>query len=116
MNNRTKAEKLAARPYVIETQPSETTENEPSCVAYVMELDGCMGQGKTKEEAISDVKLAMVDFIETLLDYDQPVPEPNRPHTVTVAAANIIILTDRDVDERPTTRRVAQFAFSATGS
>ena len=104
-----------ARPYDIETQASETTENEPSHVAYVMELDGCMGQGKTKEEAIADVRLAMIDFIETLLDYEEPVPEPRRPHTVTIAGAANLMLRESSVDERPTSRRVVQFAFSTTG-
>lgn len=73
--------------HVIETRPSETTDGDPSWAAFVMELDGCIGQGITEEAAIADVKSAMIDYIETLLEFDEPVPEPRRARTVTTTPA-----------------------------
>lgn len=112
MNRRIDAERLAARHYVIETRPSETTDGAPSWVAYVMELDGCIGQGQTREEAIADVRLAMIDYIETLLAFDILVPEPQRTRTATTGAKTTVIVERiAPADEHPT-NRVVQFAQS----
>ena len=76
MDTRTKAEELAKRPYVFMTSVEETTDNQPIYFARVLEMDGCFGQGKTREAAIEDLRLAMVDFIESLVEDGLPVPEP----------------------------------------
>jgi predicted RNase H-like HicB family nuclease len=76
MDIRAKAEALAKRPYIIMTAIEETTDNQPIYFARVLEMDGCFGQGETREAAIEDLHLAMVDFIESLLEDGLPVPEP----------------------------------------
>ncbi len=76
MDTRTKAEELAKRPYVIMTSVEETTDDQPIYFARVLEMDGCFGQGKTREAAIEDLRLAMVDFIESLVEDGLPIPEP----------------------------------------
>ena len=38
-------------------------------------LPGCISQGKTKEEAISNIEEAINLYIETLQAHGQPVPE-----------------------------------------
>ncbi|MGC8857383.1 MAG: type II toxin-antitoxin system HicB family antitoxin [Anaerolineae bacterium] len=76
MDKRARAEELAKRPYLIATSLEETTDGEPIYVARVLEMEGCFGQGKTREAAIEDLRLAMVDFIESLLEDGLPVPEP----------------------------------------
>lgn len=70
------ARNLASRPYFIKVIRDETTENEPIYLANVVELEGCFGQGETKEAAITDVKAAMVDFIASLLEDGLPIPTP----------------------------------------
>lgn len=78
MDIHAKAEELAKRPYLIMTSIEETTDDQPIHFARVLEIDGCFGQGTTRDEAIEDLRLAMVDFIESLLEDDLPVPEPTK--------------------------------------
>jgi predicted RNase H-like HicB family nuclease len=78
MNTRSKAEKLAKRSYLIMTSMEEATDNQPIHFARVLEMDGCFGQGSTREKAIADLRLAMTDFIESLLEDGLPVPEPTK--------------------------------------
>lgn len=113
-DRRNKAEQLASRPYVIEAQPSETTDGAPSWVAYVMELNGCIGQGETKEEAIADVKLAMVDFIETMLEYEMHVPAPKQTPTVSTGSKAKVVKVEQPFssDELTDSRHVRQLAYS----
>jgi predicted RNase H-like HicB family nuclease len=70
------AEKLAMRPYFIKVVLDETTENEPIYLAQVLELEGCFGQGETPQEAIIDLRNAMVDYIASLLEDGMSIPEP----------------------------------------
>jgi predicted RNase H-like HicB family nuclease len=78
MDIRSKAEELAKRPYLIMTSIEETTDDQPIHFARVLEMDGCFGQGATRDQAIEDLRSAMVDFIESLLEDDLPVPEPTK--------------------------------------
>lgn len=60
------------------TSVEETTEDEPIHFARVLEMDGCFGQGSTRDEAIADLRLAMVDYIRSLLEDGLPIPEPTK--------------------------------------
>ena len=44
-------------------------------VAECPSLPGCISQGKTKEEALSNIREAIVDHIEALVMDGYPVPE-----------------------------------------
>lgn len=46
-------------------------------VAECPSLPGCISQGKTKEEAISNIKEAITGYIEALKEDNLPVPEEN---------------------------------------
>jgi predicted RNase H-like HicB family nuclease len=48
----------------------------PCFVAYHPELDGCMAQGDTWEEAINKLKSAKSEYIELYLELGWPVPLP----------------------------------------
>jgi predicted RNase H-like HicB family nuclease len=76
MDTHAKAEELANRPYIVTWAIEETTDNQPIYFARALELEGCFGQGDSSDAAIEDLRLAMVDFIESLLEDDLPVPEP----------------------------------------
>jgi predicted RNase H-like HicB family nuclease len=76
MNIREKAETLAARPYILMTSLDETTDGKPIYIARILEVEGCFGQGPSKDEAKEDLRLALVDYIESLLEDGLPVPEP----------------------------------------
>ena len=72
------AEELAARPYFIMKLRDETTEGAPIYLARALEIENCFGQGDSPEEAEQDLRGALVDFIEGLLEDDLYVPEPAR--------------------------------------
>jgi predicted RNase H-like HicB family nuclease len=77
------AKELAVRPYFVKIVRDETTDGEPIYLAHVLELEGCFGQGETPEAAVSDLQLAMVDYIASLLEDGLPVPNPAELVTTT---------------------------------
>lgn len=87
MDTRARAEALAKRPYIIKTSLEESTDSQPIHFAQTVELEGCFGQGETREAAIEDLRLAMVDFIESLLEDGLPVPEPTSLYKPTAGTA-----------------------------
>jgi len=70
------AKELAMRPYFVKVIRDETTDGEPIYLANTLELEGCFGQGETSKAAISDLQLAMIDYIASLLEDGLPVPNP----------------------------------------
>jgi predicted RNase H-like HicB family nuclease len=47
-------------------------------VAEVPELPGCMAHGDTQEAALASAKDAMQLWIDTAIEFGDPVPEPKR--------------------------------------
>ena len=78
MDTRTQAELLAGQGYFYLVSQDETTAGEPTYIAQVLELPGCLGQGETFDLAIADAKAAVVDYIESLLQDGQAVPAPRK--------------------------------------
>jgi predicted RNase H-like HicB family nuclease len=70
------AKELAMRPYFVKIVRDETTDGEPIYLAHVLELEGCFGQGENPEAAVADLKLAMIDYIASLLEDNLPIPNP----------------------------------------
>lgn len=70
------AKKLAMRPYLVMTAKSETTDGQPTFNARTLEIEGCIGQGDTPEQAVQDLRDALVDYIESLLEDGLDIPEP----------------------------------------
>ncbi len=48
--------------------------NESGYVAYAPALRGCVSQGETKEEALSNIKEAIEVYVEAFLEDGLPVP------------------------------------------
>jgi len=46
--------------------------------ALVPDLPGCMSDGETPEEAIANVRDAIVTWIEAARDLGRPIPQPSR--------------------------------------
>jgi predicted RNase H-like HicB family nuclease len=44
-------------------------------VAECPSLPGCVSQGKTKDEAVANIKDAIAGYVEALQEDDLPVPE-----------------------------------------
>ena len=45
-------------------------------VAEVPSLPGCVSQGNTRDEALSNVREAIALYVESLEDHGDPVPPP----------------------------------------
>jgi predicted RNase H-like HicB family nuclease len=46
-------------------------------VAEVPSLPGCVSQGRTRDEAITNIQEAIALYKETLREHGEPVPEDN---------------------------------------
>ncbi len=73
----------------IKVTEDSTTSGRAVFVARVLELDGCLGQGDTKEEALDNARAAMVDYIYSLLEDGLPVPPPSSHVTSTTSQATV---------------------------
>jgi antitoxin HicB len=62
-------------PVVVEPLPSE---DGGGFVATVPDLPGCMSDGTTPEEALSNVQDAIATWIEAAKDLGHAVPKPSR--------------------------------------
>ena len=83
--NRKKAEELAQLAWTYYIFEDQLTTGGPVYVAQVAFLPGCMAQGVTRDEAISDLEVAKVSYIESMLDDGLPVPRPTETHSDSVS-------------------------------
>ena len=61
--------------------------SESGYIAYAPALKGCISQGKTKEEALKNIKEAMEVYIEALVEDGLPVPTEVGKDTVELEVA-----------------------------
>lgn len=73
------AELLAARPYTDVIFRDGTTTDGYLYIAETIELEGCVVQGETIEEAKENLRLFRIDYIQHLLEHNLPIPEPVAP-------------------------------------
>ena len=52
------------------------SEDDSSYVAEVPELPGCMADGKTYQEALTNAERIIQEWIETAKELGRPIPEP----------------------------------------
>jgi predicted RNase H-like HicB family nuclease len=52
------------------------SKEDDSFIAEVPELPGCMADGKSYDEAISNVQVVMAEWIETAKSLGRDIPEP----------------------------------------
>ena len=78
---RHKAERLAGRPYGVVVDRDETTDGEQIYLASNPELPGCLAHGKTKEEAVENLRDARTEYVLSLLEDGLQVPPPTPPPT-----------------------------------
>ncbi len=60
---------------------------ESGYVVYAPALKGCVSQGKTREEALKNIKEAMETYVEALLEDGLPVPTEVGKDTVELEVA-----------------------------
>lgn len=77
MNNlHQEAIRLANRPYTTIVFLDKTTDGDSIYVALNPELEGCVSQGNTPDEARQNLTEARIDFIFFLLEDGLQIPEP----------------------------------------
>ena len=85
---------LAFRSYSTEVSVYKLSNGEDAYVAENPELDGCMAQGSSFDEAVDRLKTVRVDFIYYLLVDGLEVPEPGemyKGYYVTMGSSNEVI-------------------------
>ena len=55
-------------------------------VARVPELPGCVSQGRTREEALENIREAILAYLESLEKHGEPLPKPAEELVVEVNA------------------------------
>jgi predicted RNase H-like HicB family nuclease len=45
-------------------------------IAEVLELPGCMAEGKTYKEALSNAEIIIAEWIDTARELKRPIPQP----------------------------------------
>ena len=52
------------------------SKEDQSFIAEVPELPGCMADGQTYQEALSNAETIIQEWIETAVELKRPIPEP----------------------------------------
>ena len=52
------------------------SDDDEAFIVEVPELPGCMADGATHEEALSNAKVVIAEWIETARELGRPIPEP----------------------------------------
>lgn len=66
--------------YRVKIEPDE----EGVFVAEVPALPGCISQGKTRPEALENIKEAITAYLESLQKHGEPIPPPYNEEIVEV--------------------------------
>ncbi len=73
-NIREKAKRLAAQRYTTRIIVDDSEPEQTLYVALHPELEGCVAQGKTIEDARANLNEFRVDYLEHLLEHHLPIP------------------------------------------
>jgi len=95
------AEKLSSLPYTIEVGTDDTTDGEQAFVARVLELEGCIAQGRTIEDVTDNIHSATVDYIASLLEDGLQVPLPMPLASTSSAHTSTTLLRVYRADHAP---------------
>ena len=52
------------------------SQEDQAFIAEVPELHGCMADGKTYQEALSNAEIVIHEWIETAMELNRPIPQP----------------------------------------
>lgn len=88
------ASRIAGRPYLIHILEDETTSGHPIYVASIAEMEGCMAQGDSMQEALHNLREAAIDYIASLLEDGVPVPAPSIPVTASSSSTSSAAFPD----------------------
>ncbi len=76
---------MTRRIYRAEVFPDETTiTNERCYIARHPDLEGCMAQGDTPEEALDNLEQTCAEWLLALKEDGLPIPEPKLPYSIAI--------------------------------
>lgn len=78
-----RAIELSKKPYSIEISRSKTTDGQDIYLAKNIELEGCMAQGDSIDDALNNLFNATVDYISSLIEDGLDIPLPGNKKTFT---------------------------------
>jgi predicted RNase H-like HicB family nuclease len=90
-----KAVEIANSGFTTELRKEKTTDGESLYLAVTPELEGCMAQGESAEEALESLKEIRLEYIEHLLEFNLPIPSPQSRKTEAKAWTKV---TQRTID------------------
>ncbi len=94
---REKAIELSKIGYTTELLRDKATDSSYIYLAVNPELEGCMAQGETPQDALTNLEEVRIDYFEHLLEFNLPIPSPGLTETKYIAAASISQLTIQDI-------------------
>ncbi len=86
---REKAIELSKMGYTIDLLRDKTTDGDYVYLARHPELEGCLAQGETREEALANLEEVRVDYFEHLLEFNLPIPSPGLTETKDTSAESV---------------------------
>jgi predicted RNase H-like HicB family nuclease len=101
-----------------------TTDGGEVFVAFNPDLDGCMAQGDTPQEAVKNLDAVRIEYFEHLLEHGLPIPAPKpvetRDRTATSitfrSVANVVIPGYEDYSSGASALKDGERLFSITPS
>ncbi len=100
------AAELAARAYFLFMFRDKTTDDDYIYVARNPEINGCIAQGETMEEAQENLNEVRADLIQHLLEHNLPVPEPSWMATTTEENSSMVENLQQEYPNADPTRDV----------
>jgi len=94
------AKEIAQKPYAILVYEDKTTTGEKIYLAMHPEFTGCMAQGETEESAIKELENVTLEYIESLIEDRQPIPEP-LTKSMNTSGGKVITLDERVIVNAP---------------
>jgi predicted RNase H-like HicB family nuclease len=94
---RERAIELSKMGYKIDLLKDKTTEDEYIYLAVNPELEGCMAQGETPQDALANLEEVRVDYFEHLLEFNLPIPAPKQVETSDTAGQSVRQVTVSDI-------------------
>ncbi len=65
-------------PYTRKTEKVEDEREGVFWLAWIEELPGCKTDGRTQLEAVNNLHLTFDDYIEAMIEFESPIPEPEQ--------------------------------------
>jgi len=95
-----KASELSKEQYSIEYRIDETVDGQKVYLLSHPELQGCMAQGITIEEALEELQEVRHEYLLSLLEDGLPIPRPMRTTTETTGGISESLSSEQEQEDK----------------